>query len=341
MSAGMRRWIKPAAGLAITIAFVLLLMRQLQGGDVLATIARVSPWWLVGAVAALAAGYTLRIARWWVMLRAMDPELRFAACVRPFLVSIAVNNLLPFRAGDAFRVVGFRGELQAPPMRVLGTMLVERLLDLSTLLVFFFIGLSGTTSGGIPRPFVIGAAWAAALGAVAVLTLLLLASRLEAMSAAIGRWPAVRDRPMLAWIAGQFHHVAGVLGVLHTPAMTARLALLSIGAWLFEGLVFVSVAMGLAIDGGPRGPLFALATGTLATLIPSSPGYVGTFDYFAALGLIAYGAPRVLAAAFAIVVHLVLWLPLTLAGVVHFMRPGADRLRRRVADIVAAGERSS
>ena len=83
-----------------------------------------------------------------------------------------------------------------------------------------------------------------------------------------------------------------MLGVLHTPAMTARLALLSFAAWLFEGLVFVAVALGLWHRGRPRGPLFALATGTLATLIPSSPGYVGTFDYFAALGLVAYGAPR-------------------------------------------------
>ena len=249
-----------------------------------------------------------------MMLRAMDPAVRLGACVRPFLVSIAVNNLLPFRAGDAFRVVGFRDELQAPPMRILGTMLVERLLDLSTLLVFFFIGLSGTSPGGVPPAFVTAAAWMAAAGAALVLTLLLLASRLEAISEAIARWPLVRGNATLSSIAGQAHHVAGVLGVLHTPSMTARLALLSFAAWLFEGLVFVAVALGLSIEGGPRGPLFALATGTLATLIPSSPGYVGTFDYFAALGLVAYGAPRALAAAFAIVVHLILWLPLTLAG---------------------------
>ena len=146
--------------------------------------------WLAVALAALACGYALRIVRWWMMLRAMDPAVRLGACVRPFLVSIAVNNLLPFRAGDAVRVVGFRDELQAPPMRVLGTMLVERLLDLSTLLVFFFIGLSGTSPGGVPPAFVTAAAWMAAVGAALVLTLLLLASRLEAISEAIGRWPA-------------------------------------------------------------------------------------------------------------------------------------------------------
>jgi hypothetical protein len=329
------------AGLAVTALFVVLLARQLQGGDVAGALARLSPAWLAAALAALACGYTLRIVRWWVMLRAMDPSVRLSACVRPFLVSIAVNNLLPFRAGDAFRVVGFRDELQAPPMRVLGTMFVERLLDLMTLLVFFFVGLAGTAPGRVPAAFVTGAIWMAAAGAGLVLALLLLAGRLEAMSQAIGRWPIVQRHRMAGLVVAQLHHVAGVLGVLHTPAMTARLAVLSFGAWLCEGLVFVAVGLGLGIAGVPRGPLFALATGTLATLIPSSPGYVGTFDYFAALGLVAYGAERPVAAAFAIVVHLVLWIPLTLAGVVHFIRPGAGLLRRRAADIMAAREGSS
>jgi uncharacterized membrane protein YbhN (UPF0104 family) len=340
VSPTLRRWLRPAAGLAVTAVFVWLLIKQLEGGDVPAALRRLSAVWLVAALAALACGYTLRIVRWWIMLRAMDPAVRLGACVRPFLVSIAVNNLVPFRAGDAFRVVGFRDELQAPPMRVLGTMFVERLLDLSTLLLFFFIGLSGTAPGGIPPAFVTGAAWMAALGAAMVLVLLLLAGRLEAMSAAVGRWPIVQRHGALTWAAQQAHHLAGVLGVLHTPAMTAKLALLSLAAWFCEGLVFVAVGQGLGIE-GVRGPLFALATGTLATLIPSSPGYVGTFDYFAALGLVAYGAAKPVSAAFAIVVHLVLWLPLTLAGVVHFIRPGAGLLRRRAADIMAAREGSS
>jgi hypothetical protein len=56
--------------------------------------------------------------------------------------------------------------------------------------------------------------------------------------------------------------------------------------------------------------------GTLATLLPSTPGYVGTFDYFTLMGLNLYGAERNLAAVFAVVVHILLWLPVTLAGAI-------------------------
>jgi uncharacterized membrane protein YbhN (UPF0104 family) len=84
--------------------------------------------------------------------------------------------------------------------------------------------------------------------------------------------------------------------------------------WGFEGAVFATVAAAVSAGVDPLGPWFSLGTGTLATLIPSSPGYFGTFDYFAALGLVAYGADPEISVAFALTVHTVLWLPLTVAG---------------------------
>ncbi len=84
--------------------------------------------------------------------------------------------------------------------------------------------------------------------------------------------------------------------------------------------------------------MFALSTGALATLLPSSPGYVGTFDYFAILGITAYGASRAAAAAFALLVHFLLWLPPTVVGALCLMslrgpRAGAraNRLTREAA----------
>ena len=88
-------------------------------------------------------------------------------------------------------------------------------------------------------------------------------------------------------------------------------------------------------------PWFACATGTLATLIPSSPGYVGTFDYFAILGMMAYGAGRAISTAFAMLVHLLLWLPVTLAGAAYLVVPGtaaARRIRQAPPVTIDAGE---
>jgi uncharacterized membrane protein YbhN (UPF0104 family) len=66
-----------------------------------------------------------------------------------------------------------------------------------------------------------------------------------------------------------------------------------------------------------------LTTGVanLATLIPSSPGYVGPFESGVVLVLNgALGLPRSLALSYAIVVHATLFFPITLLGIVEWWR---------------------
>ena len=86
--------------------------------------------------------------------------------------------------------------------------------------------------------------------------------------------------------------------------------------------MFATVAAALAPGGVPFGPWFALATGTLATVLPSSPGYFGTFDYFAAQGLAAYGASPEVSGVFALIVHAVLWVPFTVVGLLYLLSRG-------------------
>ena len=135
-------------------------------------------------------------------------------------------------------------------------------------------------------------------------------------------------------------HFLDALGVLRTPVLTLQLIGLSILVWTMEGAVFLIVAQAVSPEVETAGAWFALATGTLATLLPSSPGYVGTFDYFAMLGLVAYGADRATAAGFAVAVHIVLWLPLTMAGLIYFMMPGSYLLRKQISAQISENKES-
>jgi uncharacterized membrane protein YbhN (UPF0104 family) len=77
--------------------------------------------------------------------------------------------------------------------------------------------------------------------------------------------------------------------------------------------------------------------GTFATVIPSTPGYIGTFDYFTAQAMSALGNTAAAAAAFAFLVHAVLWLPPTVAGGLYLlMNPVSLRNRFK-----ASGNESS
>ncbi|HEY9845808.1 MAG TPA: lysylphosphatidylglycerol synthase transmembrane domain-containing protein, partial [Candidatus Caenarcaniphilales bacterium] len=306
-------------GLAIAAVFLYLTFGRLEWRSIQSALGAAMPGPLLFAFVFLAAGFFTRITRWWWMLRIFEPRLPLSNCIRPFLVSLAVNNTVPFRAGDLLRTVGFRDELRSPPMRVLGTLVIERLLDLLVLLAFFFIGFIGLSSVAANRfpPLFINATIAiAAICLIGLLMLLLLPNQVQQ----VFRW--LSDRGWLgkhktmiraqAWLLQLFD----ALLLLRSPKLSFQLLALTILAWTFEGGVFGAVAWSLQADSALLGPWFSLALGTLATLVPSSPGYVGTFDYFAMLGLISYGSNREVAAVFALLIHLLLWAPVTLIGAV-------------------------
>ena len=60
----------------------------------------------------------------------------------------------------------------------------------------------------------------------------------------------------------------------------------------------------------------------LATTIPSAPGYIGTFDAPGIAVLTAYGVPLSTAAGYTLVLHVALWLPITLLGIYLLAQEG-------------------
>lgn len=169
------------------------------------------------------------------------------------------------------------------------------------------------------RPSIVSASIGlATICLICLLTLLLLPRRVQQLLSWIAhrRW-AKRNWSVRvdAWLEQLF----GALSLLRSPKLSLQLIALSILTWTFEGGVFAAVAVSLQADAAPLGPWFSLALSTLATLIPSSPGYIGTFDYFAILGLTSYGTAWEVAAVFALLVHLFLWVPVTLVGALCFV----------------------
>ena len=328
-----KRWLRPVGGVLVAAVFVYLAFGRLHWSEIEAVLRSASLPPLVLALVALGAGFFVRILRWWWMLRVLEPELRLHRCVRPFLVSIAVNNTVPLRAGDLVRAFGFADALRSPPMRVIGTLVIERVLDMFVLLTFFFVGLLGVATGAFPPAFVTTGVVLGTACLTGILVLILLPDQLERLflrllqsgPLATGPWAQRASALLKQFFAG--------LSLLRSPARALQLLALSLVAWTLEGSMFATVAWSLQTDAAPLGPWFALSTGTLATLLPSSPGYVGTFDYFAMLGLVAYGASRTAAAAFALLVHLILWLPVTLVGAAYLAAP-RGRLALRQAQSV-------
>ena len=83
--------------------------------------------------------------------------------------------------------------------------------------------------------------------------------------------------------------------------------------WLAEaGFLFLSLGAGLNLN--YTSAVLVMSITTLSTLVPSSPGYVGTFHLAAFTTLTFTGVSVSEAASASIMIHFALWLPTTLTG---------------------------
>ncbi len=258
--------------------------------------------------------YSFRILRWWVILRTDNRDLYYSQCIGPYLASIALNNVLPFRVGDVIRVVGFKKNLNITAMPILASMIVERLLDIFVLLLILFITYNYVRVDVIHKEFITTSYLFMSLCLLIILLILLIPKRLvKIISSLKARFE--EDHQVFISIINSLERLVNALVQVSSDGLMLKLFVLSLGVWIFEGAMFLAVAKALSINGAWFGPWFALAIGTLATVIPSTPGYIGTFDFFTMKGMMAYGISKDVSTLFAILVHITLWVPLTIIGV--------------------------
>ena len=319
------RWLKLSIGFAATAGFVWLLAREVDLDVLGRAFVGLSVSTVLLALAFLAVGYVARIVRWWWMLRALQPTLSLGACAAPLLAGMAVNNVLPLRAGDALRVVGFRRQLGLAPMAVAGTLVVERTLDVTVLVGILFLGLLGLPDGAFPGGFVVVAAWLAGAGIAVIFVLPLLVPVLGRFQRALPGRRLSAGRRLAQAVSRHGTHLAEALRLAYSGSRMLVLIGLSVATWASEGMVFATVAAGIQAGTEPMGPWFSLAVGTLATAIPSAPGHVGTFHWFAAQGIEAYGTLPARAVAFAVIVHAMLWMTSTVLGLLCLLAHGICR----------------
>ena len=306
----MKAALKLAFGFALGGGLLWLALRHVDLRALVTAAQGVDSLGLVLAPLSLALGYACRVQRWRMMLRAHNPALGFARPAAAFWASTAVNNLVPLRMGDALRCVGFTRWLGVAPGAVLGTMLVERLLDLIALLLGFALAVwllaptgAGWRSAGMTA---LGLAVAGA-GALALLPRL----------AAWATGAAHRFGPKVALrLEGILTPLRDALGDLSARRKQAALVGWTLPVWLFEGATFWAVALSMPALTAPVAAWLALPAGTLATLLPTTPGHIGAFDYAAQMAVLALGNPLVEATAFVLIVHAVLWATTTSVGLV-------------------------
>lgn len=299
-------------GIFFAILFISLTIRQISFAQVKMAFEGASIFWVLAVLFVFAFGFSCRIERWRLMLKQENPRLTWHNCAGPLLASFAVNNMLPFRAGDVLRCFAFNGKLGATSGVVIATLFVERLLDLLMVLVLLsaalaIFGLDTHRFAGFGSAMLIA-------GTVTIMVVLLFPDVFTPLARVavqtITRFAPKKGRKL----GDEINRSLTTLRHLAQGRSMLKLISWSAMVWLAEGCVFWFAALALPSIDVPLASWLALPVGTLATLIPSTPGYVGTFDFFTARAMIALGNAAGAATAYALLVHALLWFPPTLIG---------------------------
>lgn len=308
------RYWKLLVAIVLAVGFLYLVFRKLDWDQFWTTLAGVHLAWIVAALFVLAADFSTRTCRWWVMLRRVNSSLPLRTCFTPFMGCLALNNVLPFRTGDAIRVVAFRERLGVNSSTLLATLVIERVLDLGCLLILLSAALPFLAQHTIP------AEWLATMHGLSIALVVacfvaILANRpaLRFLRSIMAR-PFVSQHPAVHRVLAYGEGVLVALDTIHSIKTYVLLLFLSLLAWVLEGGIFWCVAVALGISAPPVAAWLSMTLATLSTLIPSTPGYIGPYHYFATQGMTGYGVPVSQAAAFAFLSHAVVFGSTTLWG---------------------------
>lgn len=280
-----------------------------------------------------------RTMRWAFLLKPLIGKPR-RALYPVVVVGYMANNLIPVRVGELLRSYYLSLREPVKAASAFGTVAVERASDVMALLFFLAVawaflpatGAFGDFVDEVPGGTPVLAA-VALLPFIAVMTVVVVITVLSRET--ILRFVSRLLSPLPKGLQVRLLRIAGALleglTVVNSPKSLAIVFLYSLPVWAFEAAMYYLIAQGFDLRShfGSEIELIAAllvftAAANLAGVLPSSAGSWGPFDFFGSVALIALGVPNGEAFAFALTVHVALWLPVTILGAVLLLIDGSS-----------------
>jgi hypothetical protein len=237
------------------------------------------------------------------------------------VIGYGANNLLPARLGEIVRAYVLSRRANLSVSLSLAITFLERVLDgLSITLLLLMAG----TFTSLPEwtrqlLMVAGLIFVSALVGI-VLMMRGRALVLDTSRRIMSPLPA-RIRQLLV---SALDRGISATDCLRDSSLAGQIVALSLGVWLVEGCMFIVILPAFGLPANPLWACVVMAVTNLGILFPSSPGYIGPFHYFCMQALMLFGVGSETALGYAIMAHLLYYVPITLWGVSALAVYGVD-----------------
>lgn len=322
----MKKW-QFWVGVLISVVFLYFALQGLNLGDFWQSVKTANYWWILPGIAVYFVAVVVRAWRWHYLLKPVK-KVPTRTMFPITCIGYMGNNIYPARAGEVLRAVVLKRKENVPISASLATIIVERIFDGVVMLAFVFLNLPGLAKvAAYESGFVGNIQNLALIGAgifLAALLIFLLAAMFPKVTARLGEWlinhllpGKIREKTtgiMLKFLDG--------LAALRSPANILMVFVTSVIIWLLETVKYWFVMHAFTFNVSFFALMLLNGIANLATTIPSAPGYIGTWEAVTKAVLVAFGVPGADALGYAVVLHVALWLPITLLGAYYMTREG-------------------
>jgi glycosyltransferase 2 family protein len=302
-------------GIAVSVVAIWILLHSVDIGAALDVLRTASPAWIAVMFVTATIDIAARGARWRALLVPIKP-LPYRRVLAYTYIGYLANNVLPARLGELYRSHALGEGEGISRTTVLGTVVVERVVD--TVMVVAIAALSVvvlSARGVMTSAVLLGAAFVAllviALGLGIAAHRLPGASRVEAI---------IARRPRLLELG---RRLRDGLAVARSPRTLAVAIGFSVVAWLASISTFLAAGQAVGVELTLAQAALLCSGVALVTIVPSGPGYLGTFELTVVGIASGFGIPRDSAFAMGLLVHLMILATTSVGGVVALL------LRRR------------
>jgi uncharacterized protein (TIRG00374 family) len=322
------------ASLVVPIVVLVLVLVNLPGfklDQLPRLISHANPVLFAAAFVVFYLGFPLRGYRWARLLRGTGLQIGVRDATEIIFLSWLVNCLVPAKLGDLYRAWLLKLNSPVSMSRTVGTVFIERILDL------FAISILGLAAGfwsfrnGLPTEIQI--VFGIAVGVVILLAVALLTLR------NFGRRILVRlpvPHRMVEYYDKFEEGVFGAIGLRGLPPLILVTGLI----WMTEAmrLYLVVESLGLPdVQLGISGAVFVALIGSLLTAVPLSPAGLGIVEAGVVSVLVgAYGVPVTEATTIALVDRVISVLSIIVLGSIAYAISSKRRgggLRTAVAEV--------
>jgi glycosyltransferase 2 family protein len=334
----MRSHLRTVIVVALAAALVALFLHNVDLVGVLSAIVRARPLWLVLALLTTVVNLGIRSLRWQYLLAPLG-RVSFGSSFRATAVGFAATGLLPARAGEVIRPYFLARHERLSATGAFATIILERLLDLVTVLVLLasFLFVFGRDMAQANPAVFRAVKWAGVTAGAAsgggLILLFVLAGNPVRLGQLFKRLEQVLPSTLAGMIARVAEKFATGLGAIRRPGRLIGALVWSFPLWLCIALGIYSVCRAFSLAVPFTGSFLMIALLVVGVAVPT-PGAIGGFHEAFRIGAtMFYGAPDAAAVGAAIVLHVLSIGPSLLLGLFFAAQEGLNlTTMQRLAD---------